>query len=211
MTIVGVVKDYHFQSLHENIKPLALTVNPIFKLSNGYLILDSESSNYSELMGTIQRSWNSINTSSPFAYSFLDQDFQRSYEKENLTAKLIHSFTVIAIVIACLGLFGLAAFTAEQRFREIGVRKVLGANVSQIIALLSKDFMKLIILSILLSSPIAYYAMNKWLSGFAYRTDIEWWVFLLAGSATMFIALLTVSFQAIAAALANPVESLRTE
>jgi len=119
MTIVGIVKDYHFESLHENIKPLALTVNQIFKMSNGYLILDSQSDNYSELIGTIQQSWIEINGSSPFVYSFLDQDFQRNYQKEQLTAQLIHSFTVIAIVIACLGLFGLAAFTAEQRFREI--------------------------------------------------------------------------------------------
>ncbi len=211
MTIVGVVKDYHFQSLHEKIKPLALTVNPIFGLTSGYLILDTKSSDYSELIGTIQKTWSRINANSPFVYSFLDQDFQRNYEKENLTAKLIHSFTVIAIVIACLGLFGLAAFTAEQRFREIGVRKVLGASVSQIIALLSKDFMKLITVSIILSSPISYYAMNKWLSGFAYRTDIEWWAFVTAGAVTVLVALLTISFQAIKAAIINPVESLRTE
>jgi putative ABC transport system permease protein len=211
MNIIGVVKDYHFQSLHQKIKPLALTVAPFFSGPNSYLILDVKSSHYSELIATIQKTWNKINPDSPFDYSFLDQDFQKNYIKEERTSELIQYFTLIAIVIACMGLFGLATFTAEQRVKEIGVRKVLGASVSQIVALLSKDFMKLVIVSIVVSSPIAYYIMSKWLQGFAYRIDIQWWVFIMAGAAATLIALLTVSYQAVKAAIANPVNSLRSE
>lgn len=211
MNIIGIVKDYHSQSLQQKIKPLALSVHPLFSGPTTYLILNVKSNHYSELIATLQKAWNKINPNSPFSYSFLDQDFQKNYEKEELTSQLIQYFTLIAIVIACLGLFGLATFTTEQRVKEIGVRKVLGASVSQIINLLSKDFMKLILISIVLSSPIAYYLMNEWLSGFAYRIDIKWWVFAMAGSAAVLIALLTISFQAIKAALVNPVESLRSE
>lgn len=212
MDIIGVVKDFHFQSLHQKIKPLALSVDPLFSLPNNYLILNVKSSQYPELIiSTIQKAWNKINPNSPFAYSFLDQDFQNNYEKEEGTSQLIQYFTFIAIVIACLGLFGLATFTSEQRVKEIGVRKVLGASVLQIVTLLSKDFMKLVVISIVLSSPVAYYLMNEWLSGFAYRIDIEWWVFAIAGGVAVLIALVTISFQAIKAALINPVDSLRSE
>jgi putative ABC transport system permease protein len=211
MDIIGVVKDYHFQSLHQKIKPLALSVDPLFSLPNNYLILNVKSSQYPELIATIQKTWNKINPNSPFAYSFLDQDFQNNYEKEERTSQLIQYFTFIAIVIACLGLFGLATFTFEQRVKEIGVRKVLGASVLQIVTLLSKDFMKLVVISLVLSSPVAYSLMNEWLSGFAYRIDIKWWVFAFAGGVAVLIALLTISFQAIKAALINPVDSLRSE
>lgn len=211
LDIIGVVKNYHFQSLHQKIKPLALSVHPLFSLPNNYLILDVKSSHYSELIATLQKTWNKINPNSPFAYSFLDQDFQNNYEKEERTSQLIQYFTFIATVVACLGLFGLATFSAEQRVKEIGVRKVLGASVSQIITLLSKDFMKLVVISMVLSSPVAYYLMNEWLQGFAYRIDIKWWVFAISGGAAVLIALLTIGFQAIKAALINPVESLRSE
>jgi putative ABC transport system permease protein len=211
MNIIGVVKDYHFQSLRNQIKPLALTVAPLFSGPSSYLIIDVKSNDYSAVISAFQKSWSKINPNSPFAYSFLDQDFQKNYEKEELTAQLIQYFTLIAIVIACMGLFGLAAFTAEQRVKEIGVRKVLGARVSQIVMLLSKDFLKLVVIAIVLSSPIAYYAMDKWLQGFAYRIEIRWWVFVLAGVAAVLIALFTVSYQAIKTAVANPVDSLRSE
>jgi putative ABC transport system permease protein len=211
MQIIGVVKDYHFQSLHHRIKPLALSVHPLFSLPTNYLILDVKSIHYAELITTLQETWNKINPNSPFTYSFLDNDFQMNYEKEERTSRLIQYFTLIAIVIACLGLFGLAAFTAEQRIKEIGVRKVLGASVSQIAILLSKDFMKLVVLAIILSSPIAYYFMDEWLSGFAYRVDIRWWVFVVAGAGAVFIAIFTISFQAIKAGLMNPIKSLRSE
>jgi putative ABC transport system permease protein len=211
MDIIGVVKDYHFQGLQQKIKPLALTVHPIFVGPTSYLIVDVKSRHYSDLIANLKKTWNKINPNSPFAYSFLDQDFQKNYEKEERTSQLIWYFTLIAIVIACLGLFGLATFTAEQRIKEIGVRKVLGASVSQVVTLLSKDFVKLVAISIVLSSPIAYYLMNRWLEGFAYRIEIRWWVFVVAGCGTVLIALLTISFQAIKSALMNPVKSLRSE
>jgi putative ABC transport system permease protein len=211
MQIIGVVKDYHFESLHQKIKPLALSVHPIFSLPTSYLILNVKSSRYSELITTLQETWVKINPNSPFAYSFLDQDFQSNYQNDERTSQIIGYFTFIAFVIACLGLFGLATFTAEQRVKEIGIRKVLGASVSQITTLLSKDFLKLVVVSIVLSSPVGYYAMREWLSGFAYRIDIEWWVFALSSSAAVLIALLTISFQSIKAALTNPVDSLRSE
>jgi putative ABC transport system permease protein len=211
MSIIGVVRDYHFQSLHQKIKPMALSVSPIFDTPTSFLILNVNTSNYPELIATLHKTWERIVPNSPFAYSFLDQDFQKNYENEERTAQLVQYFTFIAIVIACLGLFGLATFTAEQRIKEIGVRKVLGASVSQIVTLLSKDFMKLVMIAIILSSPLAYYIMNEWLSGFAYRIDISWWVFAVAGTSAVLIALLTVSVQAIRAALANPVESLKSE
>jgi putative ABC transport system permease protein len=211
MDIIGVVKDYHFQGLQQKIKPLALTVHPIFVGPTSYLIVDVKSSRYSDLIANLKKTWSKINPNSPFAYSFLDQDFQKNYEKEERTSQLIRYFTLIAIVIACLGLFGLATFTAEQRIKEIGVRKVLGASVSQVVTLLSKDFMKLVAISIVLSSPLAYYLMNSWLEGFAYRIEIQWWVFVVAGGGTVLIALLTISFQSIKSALMNPVKSLRSE
>lgn len=182
-----------------------------FSGPNAYLILDVRSRDYAELLTAIQKTWNRINPDSPFAYSFLDQDFQKNYAKEERTSQFIQYFTLIAIVIACMGLFGLATFTAEQRIKEIGVRKVLGASVSQIVTLMSKDFLKLVMASIVLSSPIAYYGMDQWLQSFAYRIDIQWWVFVVAGVIAALIALFTVSFQAIKAAITNPVNSLKSE
>ena len=211
MNIIGVVKDYHFQGLQQKIKPLALTVHPVFSGPTSYLIVDVKRSRYADLIATLKKTWSKINPNSPFAYSFLDQDFQKNYKKEERTSQLIQYFTLIAIVIACLGLFGLATFTAEQRIKEIGVRKVLGASVSQVVTLLSKDFMKLVMISIVLSSPIAYYLMNKWLQAFAYRIEMRWWVFVVAGAGAVLIALLTISIQAIKSALMNPVRSLRSE
>lgn len=211
MNIIGVVADYHFQSLHQKIKPLALSILPIFSVPTSYLIVDVKTSNYAGLISAFQKLWNKINANSPFGYSFLDQDFQKNYEKEERTSQLIQYFTFIAVVIACLGLFGLTTFTAEQRTKEIGVRKVLGASASQIVKLLSKDFLKLVMVAILLSWPVAYYFMNQWLEGFAYRIRIEWWVFVSSGVAAILIALLTISFHTIKAAIANPVKSLRSE
>jgi putative ABC transport system permease protein len=211
MTIIGVVKDYHFQSLHQKIKPLALTTSPIFGGPQSYLIADVKTNDYPALISSFQNLWKKINPNSPFEYSFLDQDFQKNYDKEERTSQLIVYFTVVAILIACLGLFGLTTFTAEQRIKEIGVRKILGANITQIVALLSKDFLKLVMFSIALSVPIGYYVMNGWLETFAYRVGIEWWVFAVSGIAAILIAVFTISFQAVKAALANPVKSLRAE
>jgi putative ABC transport system permease protein len=211
MEIIGVVRDYHFQGLQQKIKPLALAVHPLFSGPSSYLILDVKTTRYSDLLHDVRKTWSKINPGSPFAYSFLDHDFQRNYEKEERTAQLVGYFTLVAIIIACLGLFGLATFTAEQRIKEIGVRKVLGASVSQLVSLLSKDFMKLIGISIVLSSPLAYFMMDKWLEGFAYHIEVHWWVFILTGIGSAGLALITLGFQAIKYALMNPVKSLRSE
>jgi putative ABC transport system permease protein len=152
-----------------------------------------------------------MNPNEPFEYSFLDEDFQKNYEADNRLSSLLEYFTIIAIVICCLGLFGLATFSAEQRTKEIGIRKVLGASTGGIVALLSKDFLKLVAISVVVASPIAWYIMNKWLQDFAYRTNIGWMVFAVAGILALLIALITISFQAIKAAIANPAKSLRTE
>jgi putative ABC transport system permease protein len=211
MNIIGVVKDYHFEGLQQEIKPFTLSQSPFFSAANSYLIVDIKSNDYASVLSSIEKSWKRINPNSPFEYTFLDKDFQRNYEKEQRTSALIKYSALIAIVIACLGLFGLATFTAEQRTKEIGIRKVLGASVFGITSLLSKDFIKLILLSIFIASPLAWVAMNKWLQNFAYKTSISWWMFAVTGLLAVLIAIVTISFQAIKAALANPVKSLRPE
>ncbi|HEV8284617.1 MAG TPA: ABC transporter permease [Chitinophagaceae bacterium] len=208
-TIIGVVKDFHFQDLHVPIEPYAFNLNnqPFYN----YLIVHSKASSLSPVLKSIERSWKKMNPNEPFEYSFLDEDFQKNYEADNRLSSLLEYFTIIAIVICCLGLFGLATFSAEQRTKEIGIRKVLGASTGGIVALLSKDFLKLVAISVVVASPIAWYIMNKWLQDFAYRTNIGWMVFAVAGILALLIALITISFQAIKAAIANPAKSLRTE
>jgi len=147
----------------------------------------------------------------PFTYSFMDQDFDASYRVEQRFGSMFISFSTLAIIIACLGLFGLAAYAAEQRNKEIGIRKVLGAGVSTIVGMLSMDFIKLVFISILIASPLAWWAMNKWLEGFAYRVTIQWYLLAIAGGTAILIAFVTISFQSIKAALGNPVDSLRAE
>ena len=146
-----------------------------------------------------------------FQYTFMDDDFRAIYDTEQRIGTIFITFTSLAIVIACLGLFGLAAYAAEQRTKEIGIRKVLGANISTIVAMLSKDFIKLVLIAIVLAAPLAWWAMNLWLQGFAYRQNMQWWVFAASGSGAIFIAFITVSFQSIKAALSNPVNSLKSE
>jgi putative ABC transport system permease protein len=163
------------------------------------------------MIGRVEQVYAKLSAEKPFEYYFLDQTFNSIYKAETRLATLFGAFTAFALFIACLGLFGLAAFTAEARTKEIGVRKVLGASVSSIVALLSKDFLKLVLIAIVIASPVAWYAMNRWLQDFAYRIEIEWWVFALAGLLAVGIALLTVSFQSVKAALMNPVKSLRSE
>jgi putative ABC transport system permease protein len=207
--IVGVVKDFHYQDLHEPIAPYAFQLNnrPFYN----YLIVHSKAANVSSLLNSIQASWHKLNPNEPFEYSFLDEDFQKNYEAESRLAAIVGYFTAIAILISCLGLFGLATFSAEQRTKEIGVRKVLGASITGIVALLSKDFLKLVAISIVIASPVAWWVMNKWLQDFAYRTNINWTVFVITTVTALLIALITISFQAIRAAVSNPVKSLRTE
>ena len=208
-TIIGVVKDFHFQDLHVPIAPYAFQLNnhPSFN----YLIVHAKAADISSLLKSMQASWHKLNSSEPFEYSFIDDDFQKNYEAENRLASIVGYFTLIAILISCLGLFGLATFSAEQRTKEIGVRKVLGASVSGIVTLLSKDFLKLVAISIVIASPVAWWVMNKWLQDFSYRTNISWTVFVVTTVIALLIALITISFQAIRAAVANPVKSLRSE
>ncbi|HKP32523.1 MAG TPA: FtsX-like permease family protein, partial [Chitinophagaceae bacterium] len=207
--IVGVVKDFHFKDLHVPIEPCGMQL--INRPQFNYIVAHASTPDISRTLKNIEASWKNLNPNEPFEYSFMDQDFQKNYVSDERLASIVTYFTVIAILISCLGLFGLAAFSAEQRIKEIGVRKVLGANVGNIIALLSKDFMKLVFVAIVIASPIAWFAMNRWLQDFAYRTPINWQVFAVTAAIALFIALATVSFQAIKAAVANPVKSLRTE
>jgi putative ABC transport system permease protein len=208
-TIIGVVKDFHFQDLHVKIEPYAFQLNS--QPNYNYIIVHAKAADVAPLLKYIQASWHKLNPNEPFEYSFLDEDFQKNYEAENRLSAIVGYFTIVAILISCLGLFGLATFSAEQRIKEIGVRKVLGASVTGIVALLSKDFLKLVAISILVASPIAWWVMNKWLQDFAYRTNISWTVFVITTVTALLIALITISFQAIRAAIANPVKSLRTE
>lgn len=208
-TIVGVVKDFHFQDLHVPIEPYAFQLNN--RPNYSYLMVHARASNMPSLLKSVETSWHKLNPNEPFEYSFLDADFQKNYEAENRLSSMVGYFTIIAILISCLGLFGLATFSAEQRIKEIGVRKVLGASVTSIVGLLSKEFLKLVIIAIIIASPVAWWAMNKWLQDFAYRTGIGWMVFVITAMIALVIALLTISFQAIRAAIASPVKSLRTE
>jgi putative ABC transport system permease protein len=208
-TIIGVVKDFHFQDLHVPIEPYSFQLNN--RPQYNYLIVHANAKDVASLVSSVSASWHKLNPNEPFEYSFLDEDFQKNYEAEDRLASIVGYFTVIAILISCLGLFGLATFSAEQRIKEIGVRKVLGASVSGIVALLSKDFLKLVAISVLVASPLAWWIMHKWLQDFAYRTNISWTVFAITTVLALLIALITISFQAIRAAIANPVKSLRTE
>jgi putative ABC transport system permease protein len=208
--IAGVMKDFNFNSLHDEVKPLMFIYSgPQPFMAN--LTVATQSNNYQELLSKFEGLWHKDFPSVPFDYKFLDQEVQKQYETEITLSKIINSFTIMAILISCLGLFGLAAFSAEQRKKEIGVRKVLGASVSGVVGLLSKDFLKLVGIAILIATPVAWWAMNKWLQAFAYRVDISWWMFALAGCIAVIIAMITISFQAIRAAIANPVRALRTE
>ncbi len=205
--VVGVVKDFNFSSLHQNVTPLIIQQGENW----GSIAVRINSKNMPSVINSIQTKWNKMTNGQPFNYTFMDADFNKIYTAEQQTGKLFITFAVFAIFIGCLGLFGLVTYAAEQRTKEIGVRKVLGASVSGIVAMLSKDFAKLVLISSVIAFPIAWWAMHKWLESFAYRTNISWWIFIVAGLAAILIALITVSFQAIKAAIANPVKSLRTE
>ncbi len=205
--VVGVVKDFNFSSLHQNVGPLIIQLGENW----GSISLRINITNTSSIINIAQTKWNSMVPGQPFSYTFMDADFNNIYTAEQQTGKLFITFAVFAIFIGCLGLFGLVTYAAEQRTKEIGVRKVLGASASGIVAMLSKDFAKLVLIASFIAFPVAWWAMNKWLQSFAYRISISWWVFVVAGIAAIVIALITVSFQAIKAAVANPVKSLRTE
>ena len=202
--IIGVVKDFHFKSLHDPISPVMLVLGN----NRGNMIVKINTADMSTLISSIKNKWTA---EEPFVYSFMDERFNNTYRAEQKIGNILNVFAGLTIFVACLGLFGLATFTAQQRTKEIGVRKVLGASVAGIAALLSKDFIKLVLIAIVLASPVAWYLMNRWLQDFAYRIEVSWWMFALAGLGSIVIAIATVSFQAIRAALANPVNSLRSE
>jgi putative ABC transport system permease protein len=206
--IIGVVRNFNFRSLRENVAPVILH----YGQNRGALAVRIQpGANVPEVMAQISNKWKQLAPAQEFTYTFMQEDFEEFYRAEQRMGKLFISFTSFAILIACLGLFGLAAYAAEQRTKEIGIRKVLGAGVSTIVTMLSRDFIKLVLISILIASPLAWLAMNKWLQGFAYRQDMQWWVFALAGLGAVVIAFATISFQSIKAALTNPVKSLKSE
>ncbi|WP_232541091.1 ABC transporter permease [Spirosoma endbachense] len=207
-TIIGVVKDFHFASMRQKIEPAIFYYEPSQMRA---IYIKTTGKDAEQVIAAAQRSWKQYNADYPFEYTFLDDVFNNLYKSEQKTGFLFNVFATIAILISCLGLFGLATYTAQVRTREIGVRKVLGASVVGIIELLAKDFIKLVIIAIVIAVPIAWYSMRLWLQDFAYRVDIQWWIFALSGLLALAIALLTVSFQSIKAALMNPVKSLRSE
>ena len=205
--IIGVVKDFNYNSLRQTVTPLALFLGN----QTGKIALKINTTNIKGLIAQIENKWRAMVAGQPFSYSFMDEQFNNIYRAEQRISQISVTFAILAILIACLGLFGLVTYAAEQRIKEIGIRKVLGASVVNLVSMLSKDFLKLVTISALIAFPFAYWAMNKWLQDFAYRVSISWWVFAVAGFAALAIALMTVSFQAIKAAIANPVKSLRTE
>lgn len=205
--VVGVVKDFNYSSMHQTVGPLIIQLGD----NHGSIALRANAKNIASIINSIQTKWKSMVPGQPFSYTFMDADFNKVYDAEQRTGKLFITFAVFAIFIGCLGLFGLVTYAAEQRTKEISVRKVLGASVSGIVVMLSRDFAKLVLVASLIAFPVAWWAMNQWLQSFAYRINISWWVFVIAGVAAILIALITVSFQAIKAAIANPVKSLRTE
>lgn len=209
--IVGVMKDFNYAPLSKNIDGFALWKRGPHDNPWPTVVVSSSTADYKKLLSKIETLWRRDLPGTPFSYSFLDESVQKQYEAEISMSHIINSFTIMAILISCLGLFGLTAFSAEQRSREIGIRKVLGASVAGLARLLSQDFLKLVAIAIVIAIPVSWWAMNKWLQSFAYRINLSWWMFALAGILAILIALITVSFQAIKAAVANPVKSLRTE
>ncbi|HEY9117452.1 MAG TPA: FtsX-like permease family protein, partial [Roseivirga sp.] len=207
-TVIGIVKDFHFANMRHKIEPLAMFFNPN---GGGNLAIKFNAKNTSETIAFIQNAWDEAFPNSPLEYRFFDEEFGQQFASDEKFGQLVFSFTWLAIFIACLGLFGLSAFTAEQKTKEIGVRKVLGASVGGIVLLLSKQFSQLIVVSIILAVPIAYYLMSQWLSDYEYRVDINWVWFVVSAITALLIALLTVTFQSVRAASINPSKSLRYE
>ncbi len=206
LRVIGMVKDFHYRSLHQKIEPLIMLNNPY-----GGLIIRANVADMSGLIESISGMWNSYHVEEPFSYSVLDDSYNLTYVKEQRAGTILRFFALLTIFVACLGLFGLVTFTAEQRFKEIGIRKVLGSTIPQIVGMLSKDFIKLVLVSFVIAFPLGYYLMNKWLQDFAYRIEIHWSAFVFAGLITMGIAFVTISFRSIKAASVNPIKSLKTE
>src|SRR6185312_446603 len=211
--VIGVMADFHFESLQHAIVPMVLLNPPTTPTNSSFnsLSIKLTGNNIPGELASVEKIWKTYMPEMPYQYTFLDENFNKMYQSEQRQETIFTVFACIAIFIACLGLFGLSAFEITQRIKEIGVRKVLGAKVSSIVTLLSKDFLKLVLVATIIAFPIAWYAMSHWLQGFAYRIDIHWWVFLLSAILAMIVALVTVSLQVIKAAVENPVDSLRSE
>jgi hypothetical protein len=208
-TVVGVIKDFHFNSLHTPIEPLIIRLDESWTW--GTILVRIKAGQTKQALADLEKICKNINPKFPFTYQFSDLQYAKLYKSEQVVSRLSNYFAFLAIFISCLGLFGLAMFTAEQRNKEIGIRKVLGASSKNIVALLSSNFLKPVFISLVIAFPVAWLATQKWLEGFAYRIRMSWWIFLIAGFVAILIALVTISFQAIKAAIANPVDSLRTE
>jgi putative ABC transport system permease protein len=207
LTVIGVVKNFHYESLKDNIGALS------FSLGDGAvkMAIKLKAGDFSNTIASIEKSWNEVAPGQPFDYYFMDDSFNETYQAEERLGSIFIVFTILSILIACLGLFGLAAFNAEKRTKEIGIRKVLGASVTQITYGLSIDFLKLVGIAIFIALPLGWYAMNSWLENFSYRIEISWWIFVLAAFLAVIISIITVSFQSVKAAIVNPIDSLKTE
>jgi putative ABC transport system permease protein len=208
--IVGIVKNFHLKSLHHPIDPLILTMPPAsYYLDN--FVVRLESANIQQTLQNFSERWSAVAPERPFEYFFLDEAFADLYQRETRMSSLLTYFTLLALFVACMGMFALAAFATERRTKEIGIRKVLGATTSNIATLLSRDFLKLVLIAAVIAFPVAWWIMSRWLESFAYRIEMQWWMFLLAGVAAFVIAILTVGYQSLRAAVANPVDSIKTE
>jgi len=208
--VIGVMEDFHQNSLHEEIKPT------LFEMENNnkrydYVIASVGSANFERTVKALEQTWKSLIHDTPFEYSFLDQTIQKQYDEDRRVSKIVSSFGIIAMIICALGLYGLSSYMAERRFKEIGIRKVMGASVPQIVVMMSAEFVRLVLIAFVIAVPVAYYGMSKWLQGFAYKVSIGWFVFALAGLVALAIALITISFESIKSALNNPIDSLRSE
>ena len=211
--VIGVVKDFNSESFHSFVAPFALFYNTskTYFIRASYLTVRIKPGNYPQTVNAIQNTWRKIAPDMPFDYSFMDAEFDLLYKADQTMGKVFSVFTFLSLTVACLGLLGLAIFTAERRMKEISIRKVLGASVQNVVTMLSVDFVKLVAIASVIAFPVAWYAMNKWLQDFAFRTSINWWIFAMASGITLAIALFTISFQSIKAALSNPVDSLKNE
>ncbi len=212
-TVIGVLKDFNTTSFRNAIAPYALfyTTSKTYNIRSSYLTVRIRPGNYAETITAIQSKWKQFAPLLPFDYSFMDAEFDALYRSDQTMGKVLSVFTALSVAVACLGLLGLAMFTAERRIKEIGIRKVLGASVQNVVAMLSLEFVKLVVIASVLAFPVAWYAMNNWLQDFAYRTSISWWIFVVASVLTTSVTLITISFQSVKAAIANPVKSLRSE
>ena len=206
-TVIGVIKDFNFESLHKPVDALLIE----YTLGGNRLSLKIDGRHTDEAINHLQKTWKSSVPDIPLEYAFVDESVEKQYGNEQKMQGIFYGFAALSLLIACLGLFGLSIFVVERKVKEIGIRKVLGASVTGIVGLLSGDFLKLVLIAAVIAFPFAWYFMREWLQDFAYRVDMGWWVFVAAGATALVIALVTISFRAIKAALANPVKSLRTE